>query len=48
MAFNKPAGCVFFVHGKPEASEAFGRRMQDQFEWRVTLPRKEQAIEIDF
>ncbi|MBK1877179.1 MBL fold metallo-hydrolase RNA specificity domain-containing protein [Pelagicoccus mobilis] len=48
MAFNKPVKRVFLTHGQPEASEAFGIRIREQFNWPVTLPRENQPFEIDF
>ncbi|MBC2605489.1 MBL fold metallo-hydrolase RNA specificity domain-containing protein [Pelagicoccus albus] len=48
MAFNKPVSRVFLTHGQPEASEAFGIRIREQFNWPVTLPREGQSFDIDF
>lgn len=48
LAFNRPLTKVFIVHGEGGASEAFGKRITEQFGWPVTLPREGQGFELDF
>jgi len=48
LAFNRPLKKVFLVHGEGGASEAFGKRIGDQFGWPVVLPREGQGFELEF
>lgn len=48
LAFNQPVRRVFMVHGEPEASEALGRRITEEFGWPTVLPRQGQSFEIDW
>lgn len=44
--FTQPPKMTFLVHGEPEASIALGKRIEEELNWKVTIPKYLEKFEL--